>query len=184
MRSYTAVLLSCCAVVATLLLFSSSAPSAAAARLGSDLFRHARPDAAHFAPAAYAITNYNFSNCDAFLPLQFDNVTETIVQGNVFFLLARFHTAVAIQSSFMVENISFTGVGAGTSSSFSLTVGMESFLLQPATLPISAGASNLLLSTTQENDRQLGHYTEQVHIYDAYQTILGCGLSEYDVVKA
>ena len=183
MRSFPCTLLSRCVLAASLLLLISSSTLAAGARLGSSLLRLNPSAPALTAATAYAIQNYKWINCNSSLPVQVDDVTQSIVQGDVQFLLVRFHTEVAIQSAYFIENVTLTPAGGGLSSSLSVTVGMESFLLSPASLPIAAGSSNVLLSNTQPNNRQPGHYQEHVQFFDAYQNAIACVQDQYDVVQ-
>ena len=62
--------------------------------------------------------------------MQFDEVSELMVQGDVILLLARLHTAVAIDSAYFIENVNITPHGGGAPiNSFTLAKGVDLFLL-------------------------------------------------------
>ena len=167
-------------VVLVLLL---SGPVWAVARHSNRLSRSAELVAAPPAPPAFAVQNYTWSNCNALLPVQLDDVTQIIVQGDVLFLLVRFHTAVAIDSAFVIDNVTATPPSGGPSTSSTQALGLQPFLLAPTSLPIAAGSTNLLLSVTEQNTLPVAHFDERVQWYDAYQNVIGCTLAQYDVVQ-
>ena len=175
------MLLSSCVLCAALL--SVGLIPALAFRPGSDV-RHAHSVVTPPAQQRnYTVQKYAWSNCNASLPLQLDDSTELIAQGDVAFALARFHTAVAIPSAYILVNITETPASTGVTSSYSVGAGLETLLLPPAALPIAAGATHVLLSYTTRLNRSVGHVTEQLSLFDAYSNRIGCLQEQYDVVE-
>ena len=183
MRLTSTSLLSGCVLFSVLLLAGGEPISAYAARIAADHFHLTQPSAVQPAGSAYAIQNFTYANCDSALPLQLDDVTLTVLQHDVYMLLVRFTTAVAIPSSYWLENITVTPAAGGDSSVVSLAGGLESVLVPPATLPIAAGATSLLSSLSWPHNRALGHYEEHVRFYDAQQRMIGCSSDSYNLVQ-
>ena len=184
MRTFASLLLSTSAVLGALLLFTSSSASAADLPLDSLLYLlgSPKPTAPPGSPK-YSITKHTWSNCNASLPVQLVHETRMMVQGDVLFALARYHTAVAIDSGYVVLNGAFTPASGGSSIAYSRAAGIESALLSPASLPIAAGTRDVLCGGHTVYRGQPGHFAEHSNLYDAHQNVIGCTREQYDVVQ-
>ena len=169
-------------VVMLLLLVGSLTRAAAEVGFGRDLHRSAHTHTAPPVQPSYQVRNLTWSNCDASLPVQLDELTFTIVQDNVFFLLVRFHTAADIPSAVVQQNDTVT-LADGSSEPHLIVYGLESILLPPASLPIAAGTTDVLLSATGISRRVVGHWVQRVHFLDASLTAIACVHDEFDYVQ-
>ena len=186
MRASASSLLSGCVLLAALLLLSGSATAAEGSRLNALFSQLTHSAAAQPDATAYAFRNYTYTNCDASLPVQLDEGTRMVVQGDIGFMLLRFHTSVAINGGYVTINSTLTPAGGGSNSSSSLyAFGIERDLLSPASLPVAAGTTDLRFHALGSlRGSPLGHYTQLVHMYDARQTAIGCVWERLDLVQA
>ena len=186
MRSSSSLLLSCCALACVLALALSGPAPATASRLDSVLAQLAHSTATPptlSAPTARVVANHSWFNCDASLPVQFDDVLDLVVRHDVYLSVHRLHTAVDVYFAYFQANTTYTPPG-GTSSSGICAFGLETRLLPPAMLPIAAGSADVLLSSTDVYSPQLGHFVRRAQLLDGLGGVIGCEQHEFDVVQA